>query len=310
MFSMLVFLILKVERLSDKISIVSRPAKRFSINQVISDYPFNPEWEVKTPPETIQFLNMLTQQSFYWLGKGFQATAFVSEDGEYVLKFFQQGRLKEVPFLHNPVGFLFSKAFREKMDERQIHREEIFLSSKMAYEEFPEESGILYVHLNKTNDLIKGIKLHDSGGQSYRLRGDDACFVLQRKADYVLPTIKTLMNEGRVDEAKARIDQIFDLLLSMAQKGFLDGDLALMRNNNIGFVQDRAIYIDTGHITHRNHVNVKERMVFEFDTRVAPLHDWLKMRYPELATYYKERASEILAGLPDKPIPALAKKSK
>lgn len=296
-FSMLVFLVFKTERLNDKISLIVKPAKRFSLNQIISKYPHNPEWEIQAPPEMIQFVNMLTQQPFYWLGKGFQATAFVSEDGDYVLKFFHQGRLQQVPFTHNPIGYLFSQDYKDKMDERQSHREEIFSSSKMAYEEFPEESGILYVHLNRTDNQIKGIKLHDFSGTSHRVRGDDTCFVLQRRAVYVLPTIKSLMEEGKVDEAKARIDQIFTLLLTMAQKGFLDGDLALMRNNNIGFVDDRAVYIDTGHITRRQNVNLRERMTFEFDTRVAPLHDWLKMRYPELAAYYKQRQAEIMNSL-------------
>lgn len=303
-FAMLVYLVVKTEHMNSKLSLVVKPAKRFSLTQIISEYPFNPEWEVNTPPETVQFVNMLTQQPFYWLGKGFQATAFVSEDGDYVLKFFHQGRLKEVPFLHNPIGFLFSKEFRDKMNERQSHREEIFSSSKMAYEEFPEESGIMYIHLNRTDDQIKGIKLHDFSGLSYRVRGDDTSFVLQKRAVYVLPTIKSLMAEGKVEEAKARINQIFDLLLTMAKKGFLDGDLALMRNNNIGFVENRAVYIDTGHITRRQNVNLKERMLFEFDVRVAPLHDWLKVRYPELAAHYKEHQAQVMSTLTDTPVAA------
>lgn len=296
-FCLLVFLVVRVEKVNDKVTLLGRPAKQFTLAQIISKYPHNPDWDVKTPPEMVQFVNMLTQQPFYWLGKGFQATAFVSEDGDYVLKFIHQGRLQQVPFTHNPIGYLFSQEFKERMDERQTHREEIFSSSKMAYEEFPKESGILYIHLNRTENQIKGIKLHDFTSTSYRVRGDDTSFILQRRATYVIPTINALMAEGKVDEAKARINQIFTLLLTMAQKGFLDGDLALMRNNNIGFVDDYAIYIDTGHITRQSNVNVKERMAFEFDTRVAPLHDWLKVRYPELATYYKERQAEIMNSL-------------
>ncbi len=296
-FLLLLFLVVRVERLGEKMNQLTKPARIFSLAQIINEYPFNPEWEVKTPPETIQFVNMVTQQPFYWLGKGFQATAFVSDDGEYVLKFAHQGRLREVPFKHNPIQFLFNKEFRDQMEERQSHREEIFTSSKMAYEEFPEESGILYVHINRTENLIKGIKLTDSVGQSYRIRGDETSFVLQKKADHVLPTIKKLMAEGKVEEAKERINQIFELLLSMAQKGFLDGDHALMRNNNIGFTPERAIYIDSGHVTRRQNVNVRERMVYEFDVRVAPFHDWLKVRYPELAEHYNMLQAKTLASL-------------
>jgi len=159
----------------------------------------------------------------------------------------------------------------------------------------------LFVHLNRTEDKIKGIKLIDFSGQSYRIRGDETSFIVQKKADYVLPTLKALMAKGDQEPAKARLDQIFDLLLILAQKGFLDGDTALMRNNNIGFSDNRAIYIDTGHITRHANVNLYERMKFEFDVRLAPLHDWLKVRYPVLAEYYVQRQNEILNSLPRSP---------
>lgn len=298
-FAAFVFIVIKVDRIDSKMTLLVKPAKRFSLGQIINQFPHNPDWEVQVPPETVEFVNMLTQQPFYWLGKGFQATAFVSEDGDYVIKFFHQSRLRPETFSQNPFGYMFSKDFHEKMDERQAHRNEIFTSSKMAYEEFPEESGILYVHLNRTDDMIKGIKLYDSSRQAYRFRGDEASFIVQKKADYVLPTIKALMANGQVEQAQARLDQIFDLLLSLAQKGFLDGDTALMRNNNIGFVADRAVYIDTGHITRHENVNLHDRMRYEFTVRLAPLHDWLKVRYPELAAYYVKRQQEMLASLPN-----------
>lgn len=300
-FAAMAFVIYKVERIDEKMSLLVKPAKRFNLAQIINTFPHNPEWEVQTPPETIEFVNMITQQPFYWLGKGFQATAFLSEDGDYVIKFFQLARLRETSFKENPFGYLFSNDFRSRMDERQAHREEIFTSSKMAYEEFPEEAGILYVHLNRTDDQIKGIKLIDMTGQSYRIRGDETSFIVQKKAEYVLPTIKALMLKGDVEQAKARLNQIFDLLLTLAKKGFLDGDTALMRNNNIGLCEDRAIYIDTGHITRHANVNLHERMKFEFDVRLAPLHDWLKVRYPVLAEYFVQRQDEILNSLPNSP---------
>jgi hypothetical protein len=293
----LAFLAVKIHRIDQRISLISTPSKKFNVSQIINQFPYNPEWEVKTPPELTEFINMVTQQPFYWLGKGYQATAFLSEDGDYVVKFFHQERLKSPAFFDNPFGYMFSKGFREKVKSRKAHREEIFSSSKLGFEEFPEESGILYVHLNKTHGQIKGIKLYDFTGQMHRFRGDDASFIIQKKASYVLPTLKGLMENGKLNEAKLRLNQIFDLVMSLAKKGFIDTDVALMRNNNIGFVKDRAIIIDTGHITKHDDINLCERMQFEFDVRMAPLHDWLKVRYPELAIYYDQRRQEIMAHL-------------
>ncbi len=298
LFALALFIALKVQHIDERVAMITRPGKKFNVSQIINQFPYNPEWDVNTPPELIEFVNMVSQQPFYWLGKGFQATAFISQDGDYVIKFFHQTRLRKVPFSEKPFEYLFSANFRAEMDNRLAHREEIFSSSKLGYEEFPEEAGILYVHLNTTRDLIKNIKLYDFTGQMHRVRGDDASFIIQKRAHYVLPVLKELMESGKIDQAKARLDQIFDLLLSVAQKGFIDSDVALMRNNNIGFVKDRAIYIDTGHITKHATINLYERMKFEFDVRMGPLHDWLKVRYPELAAYYHQRREEILASLP------------
>src|SRR5262249_43266848 len=71
---------------------------------------------------------------------------------------------------------------------------------------------------------------------------------------------------------------------------------------NIGFVEDRAIYIDTGHITKHSNVNLRERMRFEFEVRLAPFHDWLKVRYPVLAEYFVLRQHEILSVIPSEPL--------
>ncbi len=293
-FALLTYSTVKIHRLEERMALIVKPSKKFSVNQVINKFPYNPEWDVECPTEVAEFVNMLTQQPFYYLGRGFQATAFGSQDGEYVIKFFHQTRLQDKSFAQDPIGY-FSKA---KVQEKQSHRSEIFESSKMAYEEFPKEAGFIYVHLNRTNNVIKGIKLFDFMGQPHRVRGDETSFIVQKRATYIVPVLTGLMKEGKVAEAKIRIDQIFDLLLSLTQKGFIDGDTALIRNNNIGFAKDRAIYIDTGHITRQPEVNIQERMRFEFDVRVAPLHDWLKFSYPELAEYYVQKRAEVLDAIP------------
>ena len=51
------------------------------------------------------------------------------------------------------------------------------------------------------------------------------------------------MDKGAAEEAHRRIDQIFDLLMGLARKGFVDGDDRVLSNNNIGFTDDRAIYV-------------------------------------------------------------------
>lgn len=288
---------IKLNRIENQLHEMTRSGKRFSPAHVLCQFNYRQDWDVEVSPELVTYVNVITQQPFHWLAKGFQAYAFESQDGEYVLKFFQQQRLQEKTFKTNPFSFLFSKSFREKADFVKNHREEIFSSSKLAFEEIPRESGILFVHLNKTENLLRGIRISDPMGQGHKIKGDEASFLIQRKATYIRPTFKELMVKGDVEGAKRRLDQIFDLLLTLAKKSIVDGDIALIRNNNIGFTKDRAIYIDTGHLVKKTDVDVKKQMDYEFKKRLKPLYDWLNIEYPVLADYYELRRHEIITAL-------------
>ena len=302
---MMGYISLKISRVDAKVVELARPARLFNPKLIESNFAPKKEWEVHISKDHDAFFYVVSQQTFNWLGRGMQAVVFETQDGRYVVKFFQVGRLKD-PSSRGVMKNLFSTESEAKRTERLNHREEIFSSSKMCFEELQDETGIVYVHLNKTHDKIHGMKLVDKYGQSHRIRGDDACFVVQKKAKLIIPIFVSLMEQGKVDQAKQRIDQIFDLLLSLARKGFVDGDDALIRNNNIGFTGDRAIYIDTGHIFRTQNLDVRERMKYEFQVRLDPLEHWLNVMYPELGAYYKERRENILAALKKEKADAVA----
>jgi hypothetical protein len=291
------FMTVKLHQISKRVHTISRGEKSFCPENIECKFNHREDWEVKTPDDLITFVNVVTQQPFYYLAKGFQAYAFISQDGDYVIKFFQQHRLREKTFGENPFLHLFSSSFKKKLESTNQHKEELFSSSKLSFEEIPEETGILYVHLNRSEGLLRGIRLYDQRGQAFKIYPDDVSFIVQRKADYVIPTLTALLKKGDTENAKIRLNQIFDLLLSLANKGIVDGDYALIRNNNMGFIKDRAIYIDTGHLTKKNDLNVREQMDYEFHVRLRPLYVWLKINYPDMARYYKERQREILHGL-------------
>lgn len=294
--SILVFLTIKTVQMDKQISQIARPSKLFTPANIISDFPYSAKWAVKLSPSHDRFFYVLSQQPLYWIGKGMQVVVFETSDKKYVVKFFQLAHIKA----HSKRSWyknLFSRESNEQKRERKERKDELFASSKMCFEELPEETGFVYVHLNRTNELIKGVKLIDKSGQSHRIRGDEACFVVQKKASYLIPTFVKLMESGDFQMACRRVDHVFDLLLAVAKKGFIDSDDALIRNNNIGFSEDRAIYIDTGHISRAKELDLYKRMSYEFDVRLEPLQKWLDVMYPSLAAYYAERRAQILEGL-------------
>jgi hypothetical protein len=293
---MLIYLNVQILHIDRQMSQIARPARLFNPRLIESTFAARKEWEVKTSPDHEKFFYVVCQQTLKWLAHGMQAVAFETQDEKYVVKFFLLGRFRE----DNERGFLqnlFSKETKEKRQEKLQHREEIFSSSKICFEELQEETGIVYVHLNRTKDKIHSIKLLDKYGQSHHIRGDDSSFLVQKKARYLIPTIDHLMEKGQVDEARACVDRVFDLLLSLARKGFVDGDDALIRNNNIGLTDNKAIYIDTGHLFRAPNLDVAERMRYEFQVRLDPLEKWLNVAHPEIGSYYRTRRAEIMSML-------------
>jgi hypothetical protein len=158
----------------------------------------------------------------------------------------------------------------------------------VAFEDVPEETGLLLVHLNKTQNIYPSVQIIDKANGTHLVDLNAHEFVLQKKAEPIKPTITKLVNEGRVDEAKRRIDEIFSLLETCAKKGIADLDNQLIRKNNLGFLPDRCIYVDIGKITRKESIKTKPR--FEKDLeRLDPLYEWLKNTHPELARYFLEK---------------------
>ena len=72
--------------LSFHIALLPRKVDGFSVALIHSGLTFNPAWE--TAPASPE-LDPIFSQKFHYLGCGGQSFAFVSDDGQYVIKFFK-----------------------------------------------------------------------------------------------------------------------------------------------------------------------------------------------------------------------------
>jgi hypothetical protein len=262
-------------------------ADGFTLEKIKSDLPYNKSWDTKAHPNAN--LSLVFSQPFSYLGRGFQCYAFVSQDGKYVLKFLRHQRLRNSYFLESLPNLSFIEAYREKgRKKRTLRLETLFTSLKIAYEKIPQETGIIYLHLNKTKKKLPQLAVIDKCNNKFRIDLDDMEFVVQKKALLVKPTISQCMNGGDIEGAKRRIDQIFALLTECAAKGVADQDRALIKKDNIGFLEDRAIYIDLGTFFLQDPEVCKKRLADDFK-RLRPLYKWLVATYPELAVYMEEK---------------------
>lgn len=101
------------------------------------------------------------------------------------------------------------------------------------------------------------------------------------------------MYHGKEDEANEKIDAIFTLFRNSIKQGIYDRDPGLIRNNNIGLVGNKAIYVDTGKLA--KFEDGETHKIVLYDIKCAkPLHKWLKKYYPSLAIRFEESERAFL----------------
>ncbi len=266
----------------------------FAIEKIHSTLPYDSRWDVPVTKEDMALLQKSVDQPFYYLAKGFQCYAFESADGKYVLKFFRHQRLRLPSFFKGLPDIAYLRDWRERREkELGLRLKYLFTGMKVGFEGAREETALLFVHLNKTNAIQKKIKIIDRLGSTYVVDLDQVEFLLQRKAQLVKPTLQRLMAEGKENEAQERIAQIFVLVERCAKKGIQDTDGALIRKDNLGFLEDRAIYIDSGKLAYKESIKTKEGFTKDLK-RLRPLYKWLAQNYPSLATYFEQEKQRAI----------------
>ncbi|MFI5335070.1 MAG: hypothetical protein ACHQT8_07955, partial [Chlamydiales bacterium] len=117
-------------------------------------------------------------QPFTFLDSGLEFYAFLSADKQHVLKFFKQHHVKQADFLAK-CSPLFNNLKREKRERLKGS----FASCKIAFEELQEETGLLYLHLAKTDENLPIVTLIDKLGIAHRVALDELPFLAQKRAE-------------------------------------------------------------------------------------------------------------------------------
>lgn len=247
----------------------------FSIVRIRNHLPFRAEWEVDASADFAKIQPFLNQQ-FYYLAKGAQAYAFVSEDGKFVLKLFKHHRMR--PSLWAP--FLPQYFSEKKTAKREALLNHDYASYLIAYEKLRDETGLLYLHLNKTSHLKQKLTLVDKLGITHTIALDDTSFLIQKKATLAVSVLKQLREEGNLSLAQEKIADLLNLIVKRCQKGIFDKDPDFF--TNFGFCENEAIQIDVGRF--QNDISRSSQEIYHVDLIHAfdPLKKWLELHYPEL----------------------------
>jgi hypothetical protein len=266
----------------------------FSMSNIAADIPLDPKWEMHplSVAEKTEVEKALSQP-YNYLGKGCQAYVFASEDGKYVVKFFKYQRFRTQAWID---FFTFIPAVEKyqlnKTQEKQEKLDKVFISWKIAFDTLKNETGVIYVHINKSDDWNRSLAIRDKLGFTHQVNLDQTEFMLQYRAIMLGPAIDQLMSEGKNEEAELLIDRLLAMLISEYSRGYADNDHALMQNT--GVLNGNPIHIDIGQFIHNDSVKAPKVYKQELYDKTYDFHKWLKKHHPRLGEHLEARLVAII----------------
>ena len=265
----------------------------FAMYKIQSALKYDPQFETDPIAEDEkQRLDAILDQPYYYLGKGAQCYAFVSEDGQSVLKFFRLYHLRVPSWFEKMPLPSFLHSYRQaKVNKKYGEFFRDFLSYKIASDHLKEETGLVFVHLNKTSTLKKKVTLYDKIFVKHIVDLDQMEFLIQKKADLFYPAVEKMIGSGDLDSARRVLSQLVSYLAKRSEMGFYDKDPDI--NTNFGVFQGQTIQIDVGRFR-PDETRISSSVYVDDIRRVTDnLKQWLETKESSLATFLEDNISAL-----------------
>jgi len=247
----------------------------FSLHHILPQSHFSTVTEVSSLTESErQELKKILNQPFTYIGHGNQSYAFLSADGDYVLKFFKNEYLRRgwVKHVIPPVP-PFRQFLIHRGKSKEYREQRILEGYALSCAHDPENCGLLYFHLDQT-DLFPEVVLIDGLGFKKKVSVQDYVFAVQKKVVVTKQELDRLLSEGEIDGVNERLSQIFALYDLQLEKGLVDRDRNVL--DNTGFIGKQAVRHDVGKVV----MEAGQREV-EIEKIRSRLSQWISKNYPQ-----------------------------
>lgn len=223
----------------------------------------------------------ILNQDFRYYKRGAQSFVFLSADGNYVLKVFNN-RLKRQRLLLHYLLFSYPK---KKAIEKRLHT--TFNSYRIAAATLQNETGVVFAHLSPDPTIDLHITLIDRLAIKHTLSSKQSGFLLQKKSELVYPAIKRCMSEGKIERAKEIIDSLITVVSTCHEKGIVNEDPSIRKN--FGLQRDCCMVVDVGRFA--EDVALRDPQCAESQKKhhLKRFRKYLKKNYPELMEYLDVR---------------------
>lgn len=243
----------------------------FTSDKIFAPFPIEEKGVVSE-----EILNILSQP-FRYLSKGRQCFVFVSDDGKYVLKFFNKNYF-QLPWY---ACYSYEKE-RAKRDKRRHFFEK---SYEIAYHEFGEE--IVCLHLAPTENILKK-NIEGPAHQSFSVDLNTVPFIIQRRGQPIYDGFMSVYEKEGSRGLCREIDAYLEQIRLRIEKQIGDADVDI--EHNWGYVDGKIFHLDPGRLYRDPTLISSKRQKEEWHIATHRLFRWLKkMHYDEALEYLENQ---------------------
>lgn len=233
----------------------------------------------------------LMQGPYEYLGRGRQCYVFGSVDGRYVIKIPRFDRYR-LPFFWQAMPKHFDSKKRGILQGRLNRLHFTLESFQIAGTDLREETAVIYLHLQETQNLPKKFVITDRLHRAYTLDLNRTAFILQEKKELMMPGfVKALQADDR-ETAEKMLLAFLDTIDRRAQKGIFNRDPSFLKN--FGWDGSKSIQIDIGSFWRKPDVSGQTAHDDSLIEGSARIREWLSLVDPEMLERYNRHLDEKL----------------
>ena len=221
----------------------------------------------------------ITNQNFFYLGKGRQSYVFESEDKKYVIKLirFHKYQMPLWSYLFAKLHLNFEKQ-KIMLFQKEERKQRAYDSYLLAKNELIYLTHVNYLHLKKTHYLNKTISLYDAMKRKHILNLDDVFFIIQKKADSLQKQMLTLYEERNDEKLKTLISSYIDMVVSRLDKNIANRDY-MNYVRNCGVIKSQVMEVDIGSF-YLEDLNSSIAKKNEFERSLSTLETFINKKMP------------------------------
>jgi len=266
----------------------------FMAHKIVSYFPYDVAFELPSLDKNeLSDLNAILNQEFKFLGYGGQGYSFISNDSEYVIKFFKMHHMRASKVLDKLPLFSKARLFKDNfVRSRHENHFKIFTSVKIASEKFKNETGIIYANLNPVTNTFPPVSILTPIGVKLTVDLNHVPFVLQKRADLAFTQFKKLSISKEKNKIQNMIDDITSFISIRCKKQIEDLDGGLLRN--FSYYNNKIIQIDVGSFRENEGLKDIDAIRDTLLKKTGILRRILLAHYPEMVPYLDQSIERSL----------------